>query len=171
MKVIEPAFILWVVLALGLLRGRTVLSQTDLSTVAENTECVRRLTDLENSVLGSDDNIENLTKAFIPPNQPAPFVVRACYYVISENSTLKSENLREDCQNATYIFRWSTTPIFQYAPVATLRALTINLAQITEQTAILKLTAPVCNIQLLNYFSTLVSEFSMYALNIWLAET
>ena len=119
-------------------------------------ECTNQLTDLETSLLSNQGNLENLTRAFIPPNQPSPLVVRVCYYVIDPvNNTNPQDG---DCQNASYIFRWSTTPIFLYAPVDTLKALTLNLAQITQQTAVLTIdAAPVCDILLLNYLSTLVS--------------
>ncbi len=119
-------------------------------------ECTSQLTDLEASLINNQGNIENLTRAFIPPNQPSPLVVRVCYYIIDPvNDTNPQDG---DCQNASYIFRWSTTPIFLYAPVDTLKALTLNLAQITEQTAVLTIdAAPVCDILLLNYLSALVS--------------
>lgn len=117
-------------------------------------ECINQLTDLEASLLNNQGNIENLTRAFIPPNQPSPLVVRVCYYIDPANHT----NADGDCQNAIYIFRWSTTVIFLYAPVDTLKALTLNLAQITQQTAVLTIDAPVCDILLLNYLSTLVSQ-------------
>ena len=119
-------------------------------------ECTNQLTDLETSLLSNQGNIENLTRAFIPPNQPSPLVVRVCYYVIDPANNTNPQD--GDCQNANYIFRWSTTPIFLYAPVDTLKALTLNLAQITQQTAVLTIdAAPVCDILLLNYLSTLVS--------------
>ena len=123
-----------------------------LPEISGQRECINQLTDLETSLLSNQGNIENLTRAFIPVNQPSPIVVRACYYVQPANNTTDG-----DCQNATYIFRWSSSPIFLYAPVDTLKALTLNLAQITQQTAVLTIDAPVCDILLLNYLSTLVS--------------
>ena len=116
-------------------------------------ECIDQLTDLELSLLNDQGNIENLTKAFIPPNQPSPIVVRACYYAKPANHTPNG-----DCENATYIFRWSTSPIFLYAQANLLKVLTLGLVQITEQTAILTIDAPVCDILLLNYLTTLVSQ-------------
>ena len=133
-------------------------------------ECTNQLTDLETALLSNQGNLENLTRAFIPPNQPSPLVVRVCYYVIDpvnntnpqdgdcQNASYILNPQDGDCQNASYIFRWSTTPIFLYAPVDTLKALTLNLAQITQQTAVLTIdAAPVCDVLLLNYLSTLVS--------------
>ena len=124
-----------------------------LPRVSGQRECINQLIDLETSLLSNQGNIENLTRAFIPVNQPSPLVVRACYYVQPANNNMTNG----DCQNATYIFRWSSSPIFLYAPVNTLKALTLNLAQITQQTAVLTIDAPVCDILLLNYLSTLVS--------------
>ena len=117
-------------------------------------ECISQLTDLEASLLNHSGNIENLTRAFLPPNQPSPFIVRTCYYV--EPATCQSTPYG-DCNNATYIIRWSISPVFLYASVDVLRALTFNLALITEQTAVLTIDAPVCDILLINYLTTLVS--------------
>ena len=142
----------------------TVVLNINLPEVSGKDDCINQLTDLETSLLNNQGNIENLTRAFIPPNQPSPLVVRVCYYITDSttNHTLNAQDHR-DCQNASYIFHWSTTPIFLYAPVETLTALTLNLAQITQQTAVLTIDAPVCDILLLNYFSTLVRWHSIIA--------
>ena len=121
-------------------------------------ECISQLTDLEASLLNHSGNIENLTRAFLPPNQPSPFVVRTCYYV--EPAASRSM-LSRDCDNATYVFGWSTSPIFFYAAADVLRSLTFNLAQITEQVAVVTIDAPVCDILLVNYLTTLVSCYNI----------
>ena len=117
-------------------------------------KCISQLTDLEASLLNHSGNIENLTRAFLPPNQPSPSVVRTCYYV---EPAASHSMLSGDCDNAMYIFQWSTSPVFLYAPADVLKALTFSLAQITEQTVVLTIDAPVCDILLINYLTTLVS--------------
>ena len=120
----------------------------------EQSPCISELTDLETLLLDHQGNIENLTKAFLPPNQPSPIVVKVCYYV--EPAIIPSTE--RDCEyNATYAFRWSTSPLFLYTNAQTLRALTFDLAQITEQTTVLSINASICDLLHLNYITTLVS--------------
>ena len=93
-----------------------------------NPSCINNLIDLEKSLLNKSSNIESLTRAFFPPNRPFPPVVQACYYVLP-NTVVDPENM-EQCENATYRFRWTVSPVYLYMDPNLLESLALYVVQI-----------------------------------------
>ena len=131
-----------------------------------NSSCINNLIDLEKSLLNQSSNVESLTRAFFPPNRPSPPVVEACYYVLP-NTVVEPENM-EQCENATYRFRWSVSPIYLYMDPNLLESLSLYAVQIHILSAKMLLD-PLCagselasggfrsQEELLNQLTTLVS--------------
>ena len=136
---------------------------------ATNSSCISNLIDLEKSLLNKSSNVESLTRVFFPPNRPFPPVVEACYYVLP-NTVVDPENM-ERCENATYRFRWTVSPIYLYTDPNLLESLSLFVIQIHIMSAKLQLD-PLCSgselasggfesqEQLLNQLTTLVRCFS-----------
>ena len=130
-----------------------------------NSTCINNLIDLEKSLLNKSSNVESLTRSFFPPNRPIPPVVQACYYVLP-NAVVEPGNL-EQCENATYRFRWTVSPIYLYMDPNLLESLALYAVQIHITSAKVQLD-PLCagselasggfhsQEQLLNQLTTLV---------------
>lgn len=106
-----------------------------------NSSCINNLIDLEKSLLNKSSNVESLTRVFFPPNRPPPPVVEACYYVLP-NTVVDPGNM-EQCENATYQFRWTVSPIYLYTDPNLLESLSLFAIQIHIMSAKLQLE-PLC---------------------------
>ena len=97
--------------------------------------------ELEQSLLNKSDNVEALTSAFFPPNQPLPLVVEVCYYVFPNRvpDEVVSPDNQADCGNFTYKFRWTKSQVHFFINPLLLQSLSLYVIQTREHTVQLAL--------------------------------
>ena len=113
--------------------------------------CIREYHELEQSVLRNPHNLDSLVRAFFPPNQEQAILVEVFYdREESTNSTYKLELLKfmlsnscgnepEFCKhldegrtNCTYLYRWSSSPIYLFIEPRLLNDMSLNILPGTE---------------------------------------
>ena len=113
--------------------------------------CIREYHELERSLLTNPRNIDSMLRAFFPPNQEQAGLVEVSYHIdVSGNASDQRVELRyiegnscrnqpqfckhrdEERTNCTYLYRWSTSPMYLFAEPRVLNDISFSILPGTE---------------------------------------
>ena len=116
-------------------------------------QCIQHYYELEESLLSNPLNLDSLTNAFFPPNEPSVPVVEVFYSVAnstnadSEDNHLaqESEDINSTDRNeiASYRYRWSDSPIFLFMDPEVLQSLSLFTIRLRDHSVKL-VVQPIC---------------------------
>ena len=113
--------------------------------------CIKEYHELERSVLRSPRNIDSMLRAFFPPNQEQAVLVEVTYQTeesetdtdpgavlrFIEGSSCKNQpqfckHRDEERTNCTYLYRWSSSPMYLFTEPRLLNDMSLSVLPGTE---------------------------------------
>ena len=116
-------------------------------------QCIQHYYELEESLLSNPLNLDSLTNAFFPPNEPSVPVVEVFYSVVNSTSADPEDNhLAQEAEDinstdrneiASYRYRWSDSPIFLFMDPEVLQSLSLFTIRLRDHSVRL-VVQPIC---------------------------